>query len=302
MTSLPDPVMAKPRYRRPAVLPVLLLNRRWGEKSLAALLVSLLSGLVVAWQYDVAAPYYSTVFMEVVLPFGSFWRSLHFYSSQLFFLGLILHLLATLLDPAAVAMPPWRWGLLIATLPVVVLLLFTGYVLRGDATGESAGAIAENLALAVPFLGPGLNDLLFAISTAGLKRLYANHVIGLLLGWLFLSWDHVRRYRLAWERQGSVLAPLFLFCMVVPAPLEPAGTGVFHIGGPWFFLGLQELLRYLPPFWAGVVFPALLPLALLGLPRRDSGAAGRWRRPAGLVTVAWLLLYTGLTVAALLRG
>jgi ubiquinol-cytochrome c reductase cytochrome b subunit len=78
--------------------------------------------------------------------------------------------------------------------------------------------------------------------------------------------------------------------IVIPAPTEPSRFGLLFIAGPWFFLGLQELLRYWPPFLAGVVAP-LLPLGLLlWLPVES----GRRRLFLGLI-VLWLVLYAGLS-------
>ena len=273
-----------------------LLAVRWGEKSFIALYLSLISGVVVALQYDVAAPFYATSAIDLLIPFGAFWRSLHFYASQLFFLFFLCHLTVIVLA-ASHGFPRARWLLLVASLPVTVLLLFTGYVLRGDATGEAAGAIAENIALSVPLAGEWLNALLFSINRDGLLRVYANHLVGLGLLWLVLSWDHLRRYRVGFARHGGLTVALVGFCLVVPAPLEPARLGVFHIAGPWFFLGLQEILRYLPPFWAGVVFPSLLLLLLLLVP-----AGIRWRRRALRGIAAWVALYAVLTLIALLRS
>ncbi len=272
-----------------------IIGARWGEKSLIALYLSVLSGLAVAYQYDYRNPYFSAAALDIVLPFGGFLRSLHFYSSQLFFLFSLVHLVAILADTTYRRLSAGRWFMLAATLPAALLLLFTGYLLRGDSTGEAAGAIAENILLAVPYLGELANSLLFSISADGLKRVYANHLIGLGVLWGVFSWDHLRRYRVSWTANGWLLVLLVGFCIAVPAPLEPAVLGTFHIVGPWFFVGLQELLRYMQPFWAGIAFPFVFLAALTILPRYGEGEARLDRRMLALC-VLWLLLYTVLTV------
>jgi ubiquinol-cytochrome c reductase cytochrome b subunit len=280
-----------------------LLAFRWGGHSLAALYVSVLSGMVLAWQYDPAEPYYSSGTLELVAPFGSFWRSCHFYSSQLFFLFLLLHFLAVLVkrrlailsgpggssaDPAARAGE--GWGRLYLTLPVSLLLLFTGYVLRGDVTGEAAGLIGENIVLTLPGLGHWFNLLLFNISGGGMRVVYANHLIGLMLALGMLAWNHLRRYRIRFGDFGLLLTGLLVVNLFLPAPFEPFRIGDFHITGPWFFVGVQELLRFLPPFWSGIGFPLLgLAWGYLALARPDER-----RHLLGLGV--WLVIYLVLSV------
>ncbi|MDH5298930.1 MAG: cytochrome b N-terminal domain-containing protein [Desulfobulbaceae bacterium] len=264
---------------------------RWGEKGLVSLYVSVLSGIVVAFQYNPAEPLYSTSTMDLLVPFGRFWRSLHFYSSQFFFLLTVVHLVAILMDRWPQPMPMRKWVPLICSLPVIVLLLFTGYVLRGDVTGEMAGQIAENIVLAIPVAGRWFNELLFAISSDGVLRVYANHLVGLGVLWGVLSWDHLRKYRVSLFAHGGLLTAMVLTGLLAGAPMEPERMGVFHIAGPWFFIGLQELLRYLPPFWAGVVWPATFMFALVGTITHDSGA----RRRLWWFAVTWLIVYGILT-------
>ncbi|MEW6428733.1 MAG: hypothetical protein AB1568_11940 [Thermodesulfobacteriota bacterium] len=266
----------------------------WGASSLFLLCVSVLSGITVSLQYDVADPFYSVVAMDLSLPFGLFWRSLHFYSSQLFFLFTAVHFVIVL-DAVERRMTAGRWAALVFTLPVIVLLLFSGYVLRGDATGEAAGAIAENISLTVPLVGGMIDSLFFQVSAAGVRKVAAQHYAGLPFLWLLLSWSHVRRYQVDWAGHGVLLAALLLFCALVPAPMEPASLGTRHVNGPWFFLGVQELLRYAQPFWGGIAFPFVLVGGLLAIhvpERRQS-----WCR----VVLAWLLLYAALSVVALTR-
>ncbi|MGV1098802.1 cytochrome b N-terminal domain-containing protein [Thiovibrio sp. JS02] len=268
---------------------------RWGAKSLVALYVSVLSGVVVALQYDPATPFFSTSTLEVLVPFGRFWRACHFYSSQLFFLCLVLHVFAVVLAKQDAGLKRARWLLLIGSLPLSLLLLFSGYVLRADATGEAAGVIAENITLAIPYLGNLFNSLLFAIDAEGMKRVYANHLIGLGVFWGICCWDHLRRYRVRMRSHGLWIAAMIFFSFLVAAPMEPARLGVFHIQGPWFFLGLQELLRYIQPFWAGVVFPSLLIAALAAV------VIPSWRGRALLVVSGWCGLYLILSVISAMR-
>ena len=269
---------------------------KWGEICLVSLYLSVLSGIVIALQYDFHTPFYSSSAMDVLVPFGSFWRSLHFYTSQFFFLTMLIHLITTLIDGRIERLKRGNWLLLVGSMPVALLLLFTGYVLRGDATGQSAGLIAENILLAIPGVGETCNRLFFSITDDGLKRVYANHLVGLGVLWGVLSWSHVRKYKANFSRHGLLIALSILVAFLFLAPLEPEQMGVFHIPGPWFFLGLQEVLRVIQPFWAGVVFPASLVVAIAFLHPDLPG-----RRGALFFCLSWLLIYVVLTIISLYR-
>ncbi|VAW42196.1 hypothetical protein MNBD_DELTA03-1370 [hydrothermal vent metagenome] len=266
------------------------LDIKWGARSIAALYVSLFSGLVLALQYDASHPYYSVSVIDTLVPFGTFWRSLHFYSSQLFLLLLVLHFLAMFLkNPPSASL--LNWPRLVFAMLVVVLLLFSGYILRADATGSSAGRIAENIILSIPILGHSLNAFLFDISADGMRRVYANHLIGLGLVFMVLTWPHIRRYVVGWRQFPWLILGLAVWAALIPAPMDAAKLGVFHITGPWFFVGMQEMLRHIPPLLAGVIWPALLVVLLLLL---RPGA--RYRRPAAILTLIWLTAYLVLTI------
>ncbi len=267
---------------------------RWGEYSLLALYISVLSGVVVALQYDPATPLYSITTLDVLVPFGAYFRSLHFYSSQFFFLFSICHLFG--IFGLAQSYSRKQWLMLSATLPVALLILFTGYVLRGDSTGFSAGMIAEAILLDLPYIGKTTNDLLFSISENGMKRIYVNHIIGFGLFWGWLAWGHVKKFRVSFNRHIFLTITILLFSLFITAPFDPDHLGVTHIAGPWFFLGLQELLRYLPPMVAGILFPSTLLIALAFLQKRNRGY-----RYFLLFILLWLLFYALLTGIAMNR-
>ena len=268
---------------------------RWGGAALISLFLSVISGIVVALQYDPAEPYYSTSAIELTIPYGSFWRALHYYSSQAFFLLLLAH----------VAIELWKndhtlkqgpWIRLCLTVPMALVLLFTGYVLRGDATGEAAGTIAEHIAQAIPLIGYRLNDLLFDLHDSGVRKVYAQHVIGLMVLGGVAVWPHLRRYTAQWRNHPALVVATILLSGLVAAPIEPNHFGMTFIAGPWFFLGLQELLRYWHPFIAGVAAPMIPMMLLLWLPR-----ASRARLYCLLAIGLWLVLYGVLTVLCLQR-
>lgn len=272
-----------------------LLAYPWGGGSLISFYLSILSGIVVALQYDVAEPFYSTTTIELVVSYGSFWRALHYFSSQVFFLFLLAHL-AVILWKNEADYKRGAWVRLCATLPCGVLLLFTGYVLRHDATGEAAGTIAEHICLSVPLIGQQLNDLLFDLTSSGVRKVYAHHVIGLVVLGGMAAWPHLRRYTARWRNHLLLVLFTLLLSIIFAAPMEPGRFGLLFIAGPWFFLGLQELLRSLPPFVAGVLMP-LLPLGLLFWLPKTAPA----RMYVLLAIFLWFLAYGLLTVLCLQR-
>jgi len=267
----------------------------WGGGALISLYLSILSGIVVALQFNAAEPFYSTTAIELVVPYGAFWRALHYFSSQAFFLLLLVHL----------GVVVWKnekeytrsaWIRLCATVPCGLLLLFTGYVLRADATGEAAGTIAEHICLSVPLIGAQINDLFFDLAASGVNKVYAHHVIGLVVLGGMAVWPHLRRYTARWRDHLILILLTILLSIVLTAPMEPNRFGLLFIAGPWFFLGLQELLRSLPPFIAGVVTP-LLPLGLLFWLPKTAPA----RTSVLLAIILWLLAYGVLTFLCIQR-
>ena len=90
------------------------------------------------------------------------------------------------------------------------------------------------------------------------------------------------------------MSVLLLFSLLIAAPIDPDQLGLLYITGPWFFLGLQELLRYLSPFIAGVLVPGTLVAGLIFL-RRDH----RWYRILLIFIYCWLGCYLILTLLAL---
>ncbi|HEV2730157.1 MAG TPA: hypothetical protein VGV15_09000, partial [Terriglobales bacterium] len=73
------------------------------------------------------------------------------------------------------------------------------------------------------------------------------------------------------ETIGIEVLTAVLVCMalLVNAPLEQLADPQHTASpakAPWYFTGLQELLHYFPPFFAGIILPTLIVLALIVVP------------------------------------
>lgn len=75
----------------------------------------------------------------------------------------------------------------------------------------------------------------------------------------------------------AVAAFLLAWAILLPAPLEEPASSVKTPNpskAPWYFLGLQEMLVYFDPWYAGVVLPSLVIFGLMALPYIDFNKKG----------------------------
>ncbi len=136
-------------------------------------------------------------------------------------------------------------------------LLFTGFILKGDKEGISAGFVVYNLLGKIPLLGQHFRNLFLHPGRGFFILPYLHHVLILPVGFVaLLSPAH------SWRPQkGSMIKALTLVLLAsitlpFPVDINPA-LNVSHVRGPWFFWGIQETLRYAPPLLGGIVFPVL---------------------------------------------
>jgi hypothetical protein len=75
----------------------------------------------------------------------------------------------------------------------------------------------------------------------------------------------------------AVTAFLLVWALALPAPLEEPASSVKTPNpskAPWYFLGLQEMLVYFDPWYAGVVLPSLVIFGLMAMPYLDFNKKG----------------------------
>ncbi len=95
---------------------------------------------------------------------------------------------------------------------------------------------------------------------------------------------------------------LVLVALFWDAPLEQLANPLLTPNpakAPWYFLGLQELLHFFPPFVAGILIPTLVVIALVVIPYFNVNIEGQaiWARHASrnlrvvLITLLFLLAF-----------
>jgi hypothetical protein len=94
---------------------------------------------------------------------------------------------------------------------------------------------------------------------------------------------------------------IVLVALFWDAPLEQLANPLLTPNpakAPWYFLGLQELLHFFPPFVAGILIPTLVVIALVVIPYFNVNVEGEaiWSRPAQnlrivLISVFLLLVF-----------
>jgi quinol-cytochrome oxidoreductase complex cytochrome b subunit/mono/diheme cytochrome c family protein len=334
-------------HLHPPTIPALQARLRYtlGAGGLAVFLclILLVTGILEMFYY-IPVPEYAAVSVEVIAshaPFGALIRNLHFWAAQVLMIVVSIHLLRVVLTGAYARHRRLNYLIGIGLFVLVMLLDFTGYVLRWDEGIRWALIVGTNLLKTVPWIGNSLYQIVVGGGEPGLsslERFYTWHIFVLTGAMIFLAGWHIFRVR----RDGGVAVPpptqradqtrisrfdllrreivimvfagvLLLFISIAfPAPIgrpiTPASVDIHNARAPWFFLWVQQLLKYGDPFVLGVALPilVLVILAILPyvLPQAGDHEFGRWlpqgNRLAQIILILVALVVIILTILATL--
>lgn len=268
----------------------------FGRLAFGFLAVSVLSGAALVPFYSPAHPLESLERIEGGIPWAFFLRALHAWSSFGLLASLVVHVVQVVAKGTERLLPPAIWWRSVLLLPVTVLALLGGFVLRGDAEAGAALAVWRRLLETLPLAGPETARLLLGSAAADLGPAALHHAgtFALLL-WLLTAEHGARLFP---DGRSTVLAGLVSIALAGAVPLSlgpPPGPDHALLLGPWYLLGLQGLLVDLPVAGAWIASAGVV--ALLGLVRH---AGPRARRALVLALAVWAIGYAGFTVRVLL--
>lgn len=293
--------------------------------------------------YYIPNPQEAALSVQIItyhVPFGGFVRNLHYWSAQLLLIVSAIHLLRVVFTAAYKYPRRFNYLLGLGLFVLMIMLDFTGYILRWDQGICWPLVTGTNLLKTIPLIG----DFLYRVAVGGgeacstaLIRFYTWHIFALTLPVVIFGVWHAFRVR----RDGGVAVPppnlrsdssrisrnelvhrevlamylvgavLILLSSFLPAPIAPAITGkpslTAEARAPWFFLWIQQLLKWGDPFIFGVLIP-LGSLAILALipylfPKPTDGEIGKWfpksNRFAQIIVSVIALIIIGLTLLSL---
>jgi hypothetical protein len=259
---------------------------RWGEAATAALIVATGSGAALAIPYDPSDALTSIATLLLANPAASFFRNLHYWSAQLFLLLSLAHAWDHVRRRDARPLRLGAWTRVCASVPVIGLLAWSGFVLKGDVEAWQAWRVVATTLRDVPVVGDLLVRAILG-RTEQLSLVYVHHAATFTLFVWIVSVEHGR---VVWPRTTvtlAVLGPSTLLSLFVSPQLHD-GLGAV-VKGPWYFVGLQEAFHWSP--WPSLVLGlALLPLGAL--------FAMRWMGPRARAAVGSALLATLLVYGA----
>jgi quinol-cytochrome oxidoreductase complex cytochrome b subunit len=305
-------------------------------------LILLITGLLEMFYY-VPTPERAAISIETIVsfvPLGAFVRNLHYWAAQMLVVVALVHLARVIFTGAYGEKRKFNFLLGLFLFILVVLLDFTGNVLRWDEGIRWALTAGTNLLKSVPLFGEEL--YIFVVGgrepgPAALVRFYSWHIYVLsLVAGFFIVW-HLFRVR----RDGGIaVAPvrentnkitrtdllkrevlgmliggliLVLVSVLIPAPISsPIRGGTIldaDSSAPWFFLWVQQLLKSGDPFLLGVLLPLSVVILIGALPYVFTGIKqdelGRWFPRSGqrvqLIFIIISVIIATLTALSLLN-
>jgi ubiquinol-cytochrome c reductase cytochrome b subunit len=237
---------------------------------LSALIICLASGIVLVFYYRPTGNVFQNVEeITTLVPFGWFFRQLHYGSGQAFVILMLLHTLDHFIRKRYRAYAFREWLSLIVSLVLCFYALFSGFILKGDQEGVFAGRIFLNILETFPAAGSALARLFITPGQGFFFLPYLYHCFFLPILIIYLMRGHIREW---FPDQRFLLSGgigLSLYALLVTPGVDiPPEASVPAVAGPWFFQGIQTLLKTLPPLLAGLVIPGLFVGCLLVLPVR----------------------------------
>jgi len=290
-----------------------------GGTAIFLMLILGVTGILEMFYY-IPSPAEAALSVQVItyhVPFGGFIRNLHYWAAQALIVVSAIHFLRVIFTAAYGSPRRFNYLLGLALFVLSLMLDFTGYILRWDVDICWPLTTGTNLLKTIPVIGDFLYRVAVGVNeacTTALLRFYTWHIFGLTAIVVILGFWHAFRVR----RDGGIAVPpphlradvtrilrdelvrrevlaifivsilLIFLSIFFPAPIAAAMPQSASLrlsasqsaAAPWFFLWVQQMLKWGDPFIFGVLIPtgiitflALIPYIF---PQPNPADIGNW--------------------------
>lgn len=264
-----------------------LFGSTFGQIAFASFFISLVTGVLLAIFYDVKDPFNSVSTMLIANQSASFFRSLHYWSSQIFLIFTILHIWDHLRKSTEGNVKTGVWIRLAISIIVIFFVMLSGFILKGDVDSLQAKRILTTLLDSIPFIGNYLSTSILG-GDEDFQLLYVHHIAtASIFIWIIIV-EHAKQI---WPKSKTILyylIPTIILSLLFIPTLHDGINPVMK--GPWYFLGMQELFHYFTSpeivLWAVLLFVLVIGI----LPKFKTALAKKIKIVLLVLSIIYLIL------------
>ncbi len=264
-----------------------------GDLSLAAFWVAVISGVALALSFNPEKAYDSLQILLLSNPGGTLLRGIHYWSGQFLLIFCTFHVVERLSCGAERQVSKGAWLRVSISAAMLLFVMVSGFILKGDKEGLLAREVLNGLIGTLPFVHKTLQYAMLGPGQVS-HIIYLHHAVTGTLVVLVIGIEHGRRLWPEWRSWVYVLSFSMIAAYFKAPGLHDSMSPV--VKGPWYMLGLQEILHQTShPLWVviAIAWVFLLLVALPYLPERYSrnakvGMAGIFMAYLCLLMIGWL--------------
>ncbi|NOU48034.1 MAG: hypothetical protein HOO86_13365 [Bacteroidales bacterium] len=239
----------------------------YGWIAVAALLICSVSGALLIAAYDINEPYLSISRLISDNPSASLIRNIHYWSAHIFLIFTLIHIYDHLKQKNETNIRNHGiWLRLILSILFTFYVMLSGFILKGDGDSFQAHRIFSALLNSLPFAGSILQQT-FVGNESDFQVLYIQHAATATIFLFIVLFEHARSLRVNNRTFLITLFFVLLLSFTFRAPLHSPDDEMMK--GPWYFVGLQEVLHWIenPLVVMAFVFMPVVGLYLLRFTR-----------------------------------
>lgn len=215
----------------------------FGQLAFSSLIIAGVSGIFLAIPYDIKNPYDSISLILLTNPAAAFFRNLHYWSAQLFLFTSIFHIIDHFIRRTEIKLSNGEWMRVTLSLCFLFYVMISGFILKGDVDSENAANILKSLFNQIPVIGKMVADTVVG-KNGDFQLIYVHHIV---TSTLFLWIVTIEHSKFIWAELKTFLFAVIMLSITafLFTPYPNDGRDAI-IKGPWYFVGLQELLHWIP--------------------------------------------------------